>query len=361
MHQGDVSLKTRQVAQALGVSASTVKRWVTEGKLPAARTVGNHRLIALSDAIAFARNQGMNLTQLEALAESYRSVQTAQTDRSNGHSGSVVVPPPSSWRGGFSTSLSRSEVASDVRAVAGSGSGSGVTLDDCDELFRVLIAGQSQEARDLVLRLHDHTRNAATLTEQLIEPVMRHIGDEWQRGALGIDQEHLASHIMCGIISELIRRVQTDRAFAHSATHAAPRPLALGATPENDWSTLPNLICELALLEQGWEVVNLGCNLPIDSLVRAARRERPNLVWLSASHLKDPLGFIKGIIRLGEHLKAQNAHLIVGGRAVTSEIRSKLVSDLTSDLGETVRVGHSMTDLVQSARELQSDPTWRTA
>src|SRR6478752_1466323 len=60
-------LKTRQVAEALGVSVSTIKRWVDSGALRAARTVGNHRLILMSEALRFAKQQGLSQANLELL------------------------------------------------------------------------------------------------------------------------------------------------------------------------------------------------------------------------------------------------------------------------------------------------------
>ena len=63
----DTLLKTRQVAQALGVSVSTIKRWVDSGTLRASRTVGKHRLIRLSEALRFAREQGLPHANLELL------------------------------------------------------------------------------------------------------------------------------------------------------------------------------------------------------------------------------------------------------------------------------------------------------
>src|SRR3954452_14094665 len=55
----DRLLRTRQESDALGVSPSTIKRWVVLGILRASRTVGKHRLIASSETLRFARQRGM--------------------------------------------------------------------------------------------------------------------------------------------------------------------------------------------------------------------------------------------------------------------------------------------------------------
>ena len=70
MNHSDTLLKTRQVARALGVSVSTIKRWVDSGVLPASRTVGKHRLIPLREVLRFAREQGLTVATWEALGGS---------------------------------------------------------------------------------------------------------------------------------------------------------------------------------------------------------------------------------------------------------------------------------------------------
>ena len=53
----DQLFSPRQVARALGVSESSMKRWCDGGMIETVRTVGGHRRLQLSSIIRFAREQ----------------------------------------------------------------------------------------------------------------------------------------------------------------------------------------------------------------------------------------------------------------------------------------------------------------
>ncbi len=60
-------LSTREVAAAMGVGESSVKRWIDAGSLRAERTPGGHRRVLLADLYAFMRSTGRKLVAPEVL------------------------------------------------------------------------------------------------------------------------------------------------------------------------------------------------------------------------------------------------------------------------------------------------------
>jgi len=56
-----------RAAALIGVSESTLKRWVDAGHIRAEKTAGGHRRIAATDLVAFLRARGRVVPSLEAL------------------------------------------------------------------------------------------------------------------------------------------------------------------------------------------------------------------------------------------------------------------------------------------------------
>lgn len=287
MSDPEVFLKTQQVADALGISVSTLKRWVDAGQLAATRTVGRHRLIALDEALRFARKNKMSTAALERLA-----------------------------RGG-------------ARALLG------VDEDVRRRLASALKEGRAREARRLILAAHAALGDGATLADELIGPVMRAVGHGWSVGDWDVYQEHQASQIVAAALGDLIARATRGGDM--------PGPVALGAAPEGDHYTLPTLLGELTLRELGWDVRNLGPDLPLRSLARAVAETRPRLVFLAVMHLADPVGFFAEYPAVAAAAREAGAAILLGGRALTPDHRSRL---------EHHGFGQRMADLAEHGRRL---------
>ncbi len=289
--------KTQQVAKALGLSVSTVKRLVDSGLLKAARTAGRHRLIPPSEALRFAREQDLPHADLECFLEE---------------------PTPDVF-----------EVDEARR----------------DALILALRRGRAEEVRDLIQSTYAAGGHAVLLADQLIRPAMQRIGHDWGTGILDVFQEHRATRLIESALTDLINQRIRVRGIRSAA---APTPLAIGASPEGDPYTLPGLLCELALRELGWEVMNLGPNLPLASLAKAVQAHQPRLVWLSISYLADPERFARDYESFYTSASTTGAAVILGGQALGPDLRARLVA---ASFGE--RIAH----LVEFARRLQPGTT----
>ena len=295
-------LKTQQLADALGVSISSIKRWIDKGAIRATKTMGKHRLVALSHALKFARDEQYPIENLLAL--SGRATITAVDD-------SVV-----------------------------------------NDLVEALSSGDVWEVSGIVASALNAQRGAVALADDLIRPAMERVGHLWMIGSWDTYQEHQATQILVGSLLGLIRKVSRDE--------GPGRPLAIGATPEGDVYTLPILLGELVLRERGWDVRSLGSNLPLRSLAAAVRAYRPKLVFLSASTIVDKARFLQDYSYFYEAASQVGAAIILGGRALDAELRSRLVyasfGDRMAHLAEFARLICPETGPGQGDIDKESEP-----
>ncbi len=261
-------LSTPQAAEALGVSVSTVKRWVDEGVLPAHRTAGGHRKVLRAEVLALTREGTLPRADLAVLSVS-----------------------------------SPRDQGADLELFAAS-------------LLDALLRGRGSEASSIIHRAYDSGVAIETLADQVISPVMTKVGHEWETSRIDVWQEHRGTQLCAAALYDLKHDLE--------ARAERNRPIAIGGTPEGDPYLLATLLAQLVLLDAGWEAINLGPNTPLPSLTKAIRELRPRLLWLSVSYLEDPAGFLGAYRDLYHAAEQQGVPVAVGGPAMTEPIRSAL-------------------------------------
>jgi excisionase family DNA binding protein len=220
------SFSPRKLAGALGVSESSLKRWIDAGRIRATRTGGGHRRIALSDALAFIRETGAPLARPELLG--------------------MREPVPAQDRG---------------------------ALDDDGGLARALQEGDALAVRRWLDARLAGGAQIADLCDGPIRTAMHAIGELWQHDADGVFIEHRATDVCIQALGKL-----------RSTFEPPPQaPVALGGAPEDDPYLLPSAMAALVLAAEGFHTVNLGADTPTGALHQAVAHHQPRLVWLSAS------------------------------------------------------------------------------
>lgn len=252
-------LSPKEVAEAIGVSESSLKRWADAGHLHVHRTAGGHRRIRITDAIRFIRETGATVIRPEVLGLP--------------DAGSMQVAPLDS-------------------------------KSDSERLLEFLQAGQAPEARGLLVSLYLSGRTIAELADGPIRDAMRQIGTLWNHGEEGIFVEHRATEICLQAAHQL-------RLLIEVPEHA---PCCVGCAPEDDPYLLPTALAAGVLAEAGFAAVNLGPDTPAGALRAAIAAYRPALIWLSvssASRVDDWRDEVLDLLSL-----AQEAHvtLVLGGQ-----------------------------------------------
>lgn len=291
-------LTTKDLAEAIGASESSLRRWTDSGAIKTARTPGGHRRIPRGEAIRFIRETRATVVRPEIL----------------GLTG---------WE----------ESADAVTMPAESSSAPGEPPAFGHALYEALRDGDALRVHGLVTRLFLAGHSIASLCDGPVRRAMEELGALYKHeGAAGIFAEHRATDLCMGALARL----------RHLLPDPAPdAPVAVGGTTEEDAHLLPSLMAATSFHEAGWRAVNIGAHTPTDVLALAASREKARVVWLSVSVVaKDAEDRVR---ELAKAIKPQNVELIVGGRGADG---------LKVRLGN-VRFAGSMAELQEAARLLR--------
>lgn len=148
---------------------------------------------------------------------------------------------------------------------------------------------------------------------QIITPAMSAIGDKWVSGDIGVEDEHLASAVAGRLIGKLGPRfVRRGRS----------RGVVVATTPPGERHGFGVAMVSDIIRGRGFEVLEMGPDLPIDSLINALRKisglKAVCLSVVSTEHLPS-------CARVVAAVKAEfpNVFVIVGGRAFASSGEAK--------------------------------------
>ncbi|CAN5489578.1 excisionase family DNA-binding protein [soil metagenome] len=275
-------LTTTQLAEAIGASESSMRRWTNSGALRTARTVGGHRRIALSEAIRFVRESGATVVRPELLG----------------------LP--------------------EISATAAGKDLSGRALERT--LYDALCSGDSAAARGCVAGLFLNGVSVASIFDEAVQVAMHRIGELWPQDPRAILVEHRAMNT-CLLALGMLRQMLPEP--------IENAPVAVGGAPEGDPYLLPSLMAGTVLADAGYRDVNFGPDTPMDVLAVAAEENQAQVVWLSIKAVADRATLRTNVDNLAERLRSMQITLVVGGSgAELLAIRSSKNIHVMRTMGE---------------------------
>jgi MerR family transcriptional regulator, light-induced transcriptional regulator len=276
-------LRIGELSRRLGVSDHVLRAWERRyGVLRPVRTAGGFRLYSEADFDRVRRMQAH-------LAQGLSAAQAARA--------AVTDEPP-----------------------AGSGTGAGRPvhhdgLTDASTALAAALDEFDEPAAHTVLDRLLGTLTVETVLRDVVLPYLRALGDRWERGEVGIAQEHFASNLIRGRLAGL------GRGWGHG--HG---PHAILACMPDELHDIALLAFGIVLNRNGWRIGYLGANTPLGDLTRTAGTQRPDLVVLAGTRPETFEGLTDDLIRL-----AGVAPIALAGPGATPAIADAVGATILTD------------------------------
>ena len=269
------------VVRETGAKADTLRAWERRHGLPLPqRSTGSHRLYSQYDieTVRWLRSQqqekGMSISKAVSL---WRSIENGGQDPLNMYS--------------LTTTTDISSTAMNPEAAS---------LKSMGEQWLDACLSFDESKAEQVLTQSFALFPVTTVCTHILQKTLSTLGRLWYEGKASVQQEHYASELAT-------RRL-------HALIAAAPQPILkskiLMACPPKEQHAFPPLLLTVLLRNRGWDVINLGINVPKEQLSSALARVKPDLVVLSAMRLETAATLKEVALYLEEH----KTPLAFGGR-----------------------------------------------
>ena len=253
------TVSPRDFGRAVGVSESTVKRWVDKGRLVSTRTPGGHRRISAVEGLRAIREMQLSLQDPAILGV---------TDLVGDYGRPLASPG--------------------------------------DALYAFIAAGEAKSASHVVIGEYMRGTSIWEIADQVIRPAMHRIGHGGHEPE-AILLEHRATQIVLEIARALQKLATGDRATVRAV---------IGGVSGDPYQISCVLIAGV-IAEAGVQSVNLGPDTPASVFLRSLdNSETPAMLAISVSVVNDVRELSLGLNQVVHAAAERDCLVVIGGRGV---------------------------------------------
>ena len=194
-----------------------------------------------------------------------------------------------------------------------------VALVDCIDAIERLDAVRLEE----ILHRQLFSTGSQNLIEGLVAPLMVEVGRRWHEGQMLAAHEHLATGVLRGLVSRILAEAQPRD----------PKGILVVATTSGQAHEVGGLMAAATAAQDGWRVVYLGSQLPLDDIVASVKQVGADALALSYAYenpQEDDLALIREILQT---LPPRVLRLVGGAaalekRPLLTEFGARVIDDL---------------------------------
>jgi DNA-binding transcriptional MerR regulator len=245
----------KAVVQQTGLKSDTLRAWERRYGLPnPERSEGGHRLYSQQDIdtikwLIARQREGLSISRA---VELWEQIKAERRDP-------LRTPTP---------------IAAPAGTIPTPHPASGTVAQLREQWISACLAYNEQQAERLLNQAFA-LYSPETVAIELLQRAVAEIGESWYKGDVTVQQEHFCSSLT-------VRRLE-------ALVMAAPPPIRPGrllvACPPEEHHVIGLLLLAFLLRRRGWEVVDLGANVPIERLETTVAAIQPQLVIAAAQRL----------------------------------------------------------------------------
>jgi corrinoid protein of di/trimethylamine methyltransferase len=212
-----------------------------------------------------------------------------------------------------------------------------MTKDLIDGLREAVIRGIPVQAVELAKRVVEEKSDPVEAFEEGLKAGISVVGEGFASGELFLPDLMLAAETMKAasvILEEEISRTGTQRSELGR--------VILG-TVKGDMHDIGKTIVATLLTSHGFDVIDLGVDVPAEEFIDAVKREKPDVVGMSSLLTVTAKELANVIDALQEEGLRDGVKVIVGGGAVTNAYAEEIEAD---GYGQNAVLGVRMTKLL---------------
>lgn len=199
-----------------------------------------------------------------------------------------------------------------------------------EDIKYIVIKGLKDKAKDATLKLLETKKELEVVNEDLI-PALDIVGEKYEKGIIFLPQLIQSAETVKKAFEVIKMRI------AKSNTEAISKGKIIMATVEGDIHDIGKNIVKVILENYGYDVMDLGKDVPVEKVVEAAMDNNIELVGLSAlmtTTIKSMEATIKALKEAGFKGKT-----FVGGAVLTKEYADMIGADYyAKDAKESVEI-----------------------
>lgn len=201
------------------------------------------------------------------------------------------------------------------------------------DLYNAIFKGDLNKAKVLVQEAIDRGETPKSIIDENMVPAMEGIGKEFEAGKVFVPNLLLSARAMKGSLELLKPLLQAGMASNLGK-------VVIGTVKGDLHDIGKNLVASM-LEGCGFEVINLGVDIPKERFVQTAKDQDPDIVCLSAL-LTTTMSYMKEVID-ALHEAGVRAKIMVGGAPVNKDFADQIGADAySSNANEAVEVAKGL-------------------